>query len=151
MKALEIPGKVDEFGKLEIDRKLLADVIKSLTGKEIVISISKRTKRRSNPQNAYLWGVVYPLLLDGLIGVGYDISKGDTELIHEWSKKEFLQPIKIERENGDSLTVPASTAKLTTVEFMEYVDRITQFAAEFLGTVIPPPNTEGWFPDEPHR
>lgn len=149
MKALDIIGKVDETGKLQCDRQFFADVVKSFSGKEVVITIAKRTKKRSNPQNAYLWGVVYPLLLQGLVDVGYDIEKGSTELIHEWSKKEFLPAIKIERDNGDTLSIPASTAKLTTVEFMEYIERIAQFSAEYLGVVIPPPNTEGWWPDEP--
>lgn len=147
---IEMPGKVSEDGSLQLeDRKLFAQLVKEkLAGKEVVISVARKTKQRTSPQNRHLWGVVYPMLLDGFIGVGYDINKADVELAHLWSKKEFLPPQKIERDNGDSLSIPASTAKLSTVDFIAYVDRIAQFAAEYLNIVIPPPNTDGWFPDK---
>lgn len=75
MKKLTYPGHVDEQGRLQIDRQLFASAVKQFSGSEITLTIEKRSKRRSNPQNAYLWAVVYPCVLEGLIGVGYDLDK----------------------------------------------------------------------------
>lgn len=149
MKKLTYPGHVDEQGRLQIDRQLFASAVKQFSGSEITLTIEKRSKRRSNPQNAYLWAVVYPCVLEGLIDVGYDIEPNDTELAHEWCKKEFLQNRKIEKKDvpGEFITIPASTAGLTTEEFNQYIERIGQFSAEYLGVAIPAPTADWMWPE----
>jgi hypothetical protein len=55
---IEIESKVLN-GKLETNRELLSDVINSLEGKDIIITIEKKKrKKRSNPQNSFYWGIV---------------------------------------------------------------------------------------------
>lgn len=149
MKKLTFPGHVDEQGKLHIDRQRFANDVRQFAGKEITLTIAKRSKRRSDLQNAYLWAVVYPCVLQGLIDVGYDIEPNDTELAHEWCKKEFLQNRKIEKKDvpGEFITIPASTTGLTTEEFNQYIERISQFSAEYLGVVIPAPTAEWMWPE----
>lgn len=152
MKKLSFSGHVDESGKLQIDRQLFASTVKQFSGKEITLTIEKRSKHRSNQQNSYLWAVVYPCVLHGLIEVGYDIEPNDTELAHEWCKKEFLENRKIGKkdvQNGsdDYITLPASTTGLTTEEFNQYIERISQFSAEYLGVVIPAPTAEWMWPE----
>lgn len=150
MKKLTFPGHVDEQGKLHIDRQRFANDVRQFAGKEITLTIAKRSKRRSDSQNAYLWAVVYPCVLQGLIDVGYDIEPNDTELAHEWCKKEFLQNRKIEKKDvpGEFITIPSSTAGLSTEEFSQYIERIGQFAAEYLNVVIPSASAEWMWPEQ---
>lgn len=153
MKKLIYPGHVDEQGKLQIDRQLFASSVKQFAGSEITLTIEKRSKRRSNPQNAYLWAVVYPCVLEGLIGVGYDLSETDTETVHAWCKKEFLQNRKIEKKDtpGEFISIPASTSGLSTEEFSQYIERIAQFAAEYLNVVIPPATADWMWPEREYQ
>lgn len=153
MKKLTYPGHVDEQGRLKIDRHLFASAVKQFAGKEITLTIEKRSKRRSNPQNAYLFGVVYPCVLKGLIGVGYDLSETDTDEVHAWCKKEFLQNRKIEKKDtpGEFITIPASTAGLNTEEFSKYIERISQFAAEYLSVVIPSATADWMWPEKEYQ
>ncbi len=94
---------------------------------------------RSNPQNSYLWGVVYKLLSDE--------TGHSPEECHEILKLKFLPSHVLEIGNIKE-RVAMSTKDLDTVEFNEYIEKITQFAAEQLSIVIPPPRKEN---DEPDR
>lgn len=152
MKKLTFAGHVDDQGKLNIDRQRFANDVRQFAGKEITLTIEKKAKRRSDNQNAYLWAVVYPCVLQGLIEAGYDIEPNDTELAHEWCKKEFLENRKVgkkavQNDSGDFITLPASTTGLTTEEFNKYIERIAQFSAEYLNVVIPPPTADWMWPE----
>jgi len=96
--------------------------------KEYILEIRENKSKRSNPQNRYLWGVVYPIIGNKL---GYD-----TETVHEVFKQKF--GVKVELRNN--ITIPKSTTKYTTIEFNEYIDNICKFALEFLKLEIPQPN-----------
>jgi len=147
-------GRVDDAGKLEINRERFVKELVEYANKEIVLTIEKKTNGRTARQNRYLFGVVYPLLLQGLIGVGYDLVSTDIELAHEFAKQRFLDKVKIGKKNietpeGEIITLPPSTTRLTTEQFTQYWERIAQFAAEYLSVTIPPPQNESDFPDEP--
>lgn len=154
MKKVTFPASVDENGKLtNFNRSKFAESLKQFSGKEITLTVAKKVKHRSSNQNAYLWAVVYPHVLQGLIDVGYDIEPNDTETVHEWAKKEFLEARKIgkkgiENEWGDFISMPASTTRLTTEECNEYIERICQFSAEYLSVAIPPPTADWMWPEE---
>jgi len=105
------------------------------------LTIEKVYNRRSNPQNAYLWGVVYPLVKDGLIDAGFDEFKQDfdCEMTHELCKFRFLKK-DIVNEDGEVIETLGSTAKLTTVQFMEYLGNIQKWSSEYLQIFIPDPD-----------
>ena len=152
MKKVTVPGSVDEQGRLNIDRQLFANHLRQFSGKEVTVTVAKKVKHRSNNQNAYLWAVVYPHVLEGLIGVGYDIEPNDTETVHEWAKNEFIESRKIKQKDFDTfIELPGSTAGLSTEDFGRYIERIAQFAAEFLGVVIPPPTAEWAWPEKEYQ
>lgn len=44
------------------------------------------------------------------------------------------------RHTGEAVEIPASTAKMDTGQFGAYVDKIRDFAQEYLGLYIPEPN-----------
>lgn len=128
-------GKV-EHGKLTLyDRDAFAQYVSTFNGKPVFITIERESRTRSNPQNAYLWGVVYKLIADH---VGDDVDS-----IHEEMKTRFIpkhvERINVETGEVEELTVAGSTRKLTTQEFSDYVESIQRWAASFLGLVIPDP------------
>lgn len=110
----------------------------AFAGKEIEVTIRRKRKHRSDPQNRYYWGVVVEMIRMGIKQLGDDV---DSESVHEFLKLRFL-PVreKIDENTGEVIyRLPASTASLSTVEFLEYVEKCCQFAAEYLGVNIPLP------------
>ena len=94
-------------------------------GAKVVVSIEPYRKKRSNDQNEYLWGVVYDLIHE---------SSGHTpQEIHEIMKHKFLMTYT---DIGD---YARSTTKLSTVEFMDYVEKIRVWANDY-NIYIPLPN-----------
>lgn len=92
--------------------------------------------KRSNPQNAYYWAVVVPLIREGM-----EESMGESitdEEVHEWLKQQF-NPRPIRTTNGHTFTLPGDTKSLDTAEFAAYLERCRQFAADTLGIDIPDP------------
>jgi hypothetical protein len=135
-------------GELKIiNSRLFKENIKGLPDGNYTISIEKRYNKRSNPQNAYLWGVVYPIVKEGLIDAGFDEFKQDYELemTHELCKLRFLKKELIANnpipQLATSLQILGSTKELTTTDFMEYLANIQKWSSEYLGVYIPEPDT----------
>lgn len=139
-------GKVKD-GKIELPRKRLAkEVVSAFEGHGIEVIFMRKRNRRSDPQNKYYWGVVIPIILNAFIDLGHDLQSGNSEhreMIHGFLKERFLQNgIEIADANAETITGPSSTTYCTTVEFMEYLDRVAQWAAEALYIAIPEPNEQ---------
>lgn len=73
--------------------------------------------------------------------MGCRVSSFQLNEVHFFLKQHFNK-IQIPSKDGEVIEVPGSTTEMTTVQFMEYVDRIARWAAEYLGVAIPPPNTD---------
>ena len=119
---------------------LLDETINNLPLGDYVITITPNRKTRSNQQNAYLWGIVYPAVLFGLQDAGWEIK--DEEQVHEYCKQAFAAREVINKDTGEVLSLPNSTARMQTAEFNVYVDKIKAFAFEYLNITIPEPNEE---------
>ena len=100
--------------------------LQDLEGKYVEVVVRKERSERSNNQNKYYHGVVVKMLSDF---TGYDRDE-----VHEILKHEFLKKV-----NTGGFEYVKSTAKLSTVEFEEYLDKIKTWAS-MLGCVIPDPN-----------
>ena len=99
-------------GILIRNRNLLSDAIATFEGKQVVIKIEKAKKKRSNPQNSYLWGVVLPIVQNTLKEVGHTLT---TEQTHDLLKLKFLKEILIVDENtGETIERIKSTTELST-------------------------------------
>ena len=110
-----------------------------LTGfKDCAVELTvKKKNRRSNPQNRYLWGVVYKEVEIRLKQLGNDVN---ADVVHEFLKGKFLQ-VPMIAEGGEVIeNLPGSTADLNKEEFALYVDKIIMWAAQFLEITIPLPN-----------
>lgn len=95
--------------------------------------------QRSNQQNRYYFGLVIPLIQQGIKHLGTDITK---EECHEFLKSKFNSQELVNEETGEFIQIPRSTTALNKEQFGEYISRIQQFASEFLNVAIPDPSTQ---------
>ena len=134
---LTIDAKVNEWGIIKVaDTGALAKWQIDNAGKEVVVTIKIKRQKRSNPQNAYYWGVVIPAVTNGINYLGNSFEEDET---HEFLKARFNSK-EIEIIPDHFIDVPQSTTKMDTFAFMEYIAKIQQFAAQMLNIYIPDPN-----------
>lgn len=100
---------------------------------------AKKISNRSLPQNRYYWGVCIPLIQKGILDMGTELTK---EECHDFLKGRFNYAEVINKDSGEYITIPKSTADLSKEEFCTYIEKIQQFASEFLNIVIPNPNEQ---------
>jgi hypothetical protein len=133
-------GFVDDAGKFALDKR--ADFARYLSetfkGCEVVLTVEKKSSRRSNGQNRWLWGVALPLIAEHC---GYDHHEHERlhyDLLAVRFGTEELQPLVA---GAPARIVPAKTSStMSTREFSDYMEWLTRYAADTLGVVIPLPD-----------
>ena len=61
MSKLELFGEINESGRLNVFHgNSFGNWCRNNIGSQIILTIKKRRKSRSNPQNQYYWGIVVP-------------------------------------------------------------------------------------------
>jgi hypothetical protein len=128
-------GDVSPAGLLELDHsKLYSDLLKGrLANCRVKLDIDRKKTPRSQQQSAYLWAAVYPPIAEH--------TGNSHPEIHEICKQMFLPPRQM--SIGDRMvTVAGSTARLTTAEMMDYIERVIALAGE-LGCVVQTPEEVG--------
>ena len=103
------------------------------------IEVTKVRGRRSNDQNAWLWGCIYPLLRQGMNALGWDEMTSDEE-VHEYFKQLLADKKIVNRLTGETVTIPSSTAAMDTMEFSAYCEKLRDYGREYLGIEIPDPS-----------
>ena len=122
------------------DLSYLMKLLYSLNKGEYKVTIKKKRANRTNPQNNYLWGVVYEYVLRGLIDIGYD-DITNIDQVHELCKLRFTKTEVVNKHTGEIIYCPIqSTKTMDKVEFSTYVDLIKEWAKEYLNIDIPEPN-----------
>jgi RNA-binding protein YhbY len=116
------------------------DVFNSLKDGKYLVQIKAIRKRTLN-QNSYYWGIVAPMVKNGLREAGYNEVRTNEEA-HEVMKCLFLKRTIHSEKNGDDIVISGSTSELTTKEFNVFLEEIWQWAAQYLGIQIPMPNEE---------
>lgn len=108
-------------------------VLSRLAGRTVLVKVI-RTKKRSDPQNRYLWGVVYVDVLEGLRALAEDAGEApvftEDEDLHAAMKWLFLKRQRV-LPGGEVLEVPGSSANLTMEQFSEFVSRIMAWAGGY--------------------
>ena len=129
-------------GNLKRNREQIKQAIASFEGKEIIITIDKTKKTRSNNQNNFYWGVCIPLIQSGLKDATGEFRS--SENIHYNILLPLFSPSVeiINTDTGQVLTERISSSEMTTIQFMEYVMEIQKWSSEFLNIDIPDPNEE---------
>lgn len=121
-------------GRLEFPedtKRLMRQWVGTLNGTVVDVTIQPHRKQRSIDQNAYIWGVAYPVLAEAL---GYDH--------HEHEDLHYALIAKCFGEHFDkrigAMVPNKRSSKLTTREFSEYMEWLVRFAAVDCGGVIVP-------------
>jgi hypothetical protein len=137
MQKLELTGHISEDGQITIHHRLaLEEWARQNPGRNILVKFERRGAKRSLPQNAYYHSVVVASVKMGLLDIGYSLSHDE---VHYFLKQKF-NPIQIPNKEGEVIEVPGTTTEMNKVQFTEYIERISQWCAEYLGVVIPPAN-----------
>ena len=140
MKKLQTYGTIED-GKLKIiHRNRFTEAIKALKPGRYSLTIEKVYRKRSNPQNSFLWGVVYPIVLEGLKQAGFEEFEED-EQVHDLLKCRFLKK-DIVNKDGEVIETVGMTKNLTTTEFMDYLSEIGKWSSEYLNVYIPEPGEQ---------
>jgi len=124
------------------NRNLVLNAIKYFNDKDVVITFSKPKKSRSNNQNRFYWGVVLPLVQNGLLEATGELRSCDN--IHYKILLPLFAPLNeiINKDTGESLNERLTSSEMTTTQFCEYIMEVQKWGAEFLGIDIPSPNEE---------
>jgi hypothetical protein len=101
------------------------------TAKPWKIEIAQYQKRRSDQQNRYLWGVVYPTFMAILPG-------WDAEDVHEYLLGEHFGWERFEGMGRAKVKPIKRSSKLSKIEFADYVDYCQRKGAEH-GIFVPEP------------
>ena len=139
MKTISINTRI-EGGKFKRNNKLIRLAVQQYEGKEIEIIFKRKYKQRSHQQNRFYWGVIVPMF-QGLIFEGWGEIRSAEE-IHEILKAECNYEERVNPTTGEIKRFPKSTAELTTAEWLDYEQKIRQFALDFFNTTIPEPNEQ---------
>ena len=94
---------------------------------ELDVTVKKRERQRSLPQNSWYWGGILPVIAHE---TGHTVEE-----LHEIFKRKFLPRQEI-KYRGQSIFIPGSTANLTSEQFSIYIERIRTEAAD-MGIRIP--------------
>ena len=98
------------------------------------VEVKELQRRRSHAQNSYLWGVVYPAIQKHLEG-------WDAEDVHEYCLGEHFGWETLEGMGRKRLRPIKRSARLSVVEFRDYVEWIQRTMAE-KGIYIPSPGED---------
>lgn len=139
MKQVSILTRV-ENGKFKRNNAMIRNAITMFEGKEIEITIKRRYKQRSHQQNRFYWGVIIPMF-QGLIHEHWGEIRSSDE-IHEILKSQCNYSEKINTTTGEITKVPQSTTELSTTGWLEYEQKIRQFAMDFFNATLPEPNEQ---------
>lgn len=103
-----------------------------------VVEIKAKRKKRSDDQNEWLWGCIYPMLLYALINEGWEYT--NVEQVHEFFKTRFTSDKVVNKHTGEIIEFPNSTASMDTLTFSTYCEQLRTYALEYLDLEIPDPD-----------
>ena len=133
--------QLDKQGKVIAGRRRLIQALQSLSGQRVLLTIEKYKRKRTSSQNRYLHGVVFPMLQQRLLDLGWKEAVS-IEWVKDLIKYQFLKMETVNEKTGEVITSIRATSSLTTSEMMDFIADIQQWSAETLGLYIPDPNEQ---------
>jgi len=122
-----LKAKIENCVLIFDDREKYNNWIAQLNDNKIEVIIRKPKKVRSDRQNRYYWGVVLKLITECTGESGEDLHN---HFSYRWLGTKGKSGKLISRK---------STTSLSTVEFMEYLDKIISWGEKFLNITFPNP------------
>lgn len=96
-------GLVDKSGKLRLDaQELFKSYVKRLANQPVTLTLKKLSRRKSQNQLGYLFGVLYPVIADGLGYREYEVEEvHDACMRHLRGLKPDPNPLKLRESLRD--------------------------------------------------
>jgi hypothetical protein len=129
-----------------VNSKILKQELNGLLKGRYRITIDRWRKDKSLPQLGYYHACVLPLFMQHLIDAGYEFTS--IEEVDAFAKSRFADTEILNRNTGEIVYIPALKRNMTTVEMMTFIDKIRDWDAEYLGGMIPDPETQLEFKTE---
>lgn len=127
-------GVVTPDGTLKLDaRGLFLGYVKRLANQPVQLVLKKLTRKKSQGQLGYLYGICYPVLAEAC---GYRQHKVDIDAVHDGVMRQ-LRGLKPE---PNPLLLRVSLAEMSHEEVSEYIDDVRFWALETFSCVIPDPD-----------
>jgi len=117
-------GKIQFYGSQKL---YLNNWVQTLEGSRIVLTIKKWHPQRTNPQNAYLHGVVFKTIADE--------TGNDLQTVKDTLKDKFASTV-----DGKGFKHIEKTSKMSTARMVDFIETICRWAATDLDIYVPPPN-----------
>lgn len=134
---MQFPGFCDDAENISIPG-LSKEIKRRFKGGDFVVTLAKNSRKRSTSQNAWIWGVAYPLLADHL---GYDHHEHERLHYDLLSVRFGTKAVAPLLPGAPPRIEPQRTSsELTTKEFSDYMDWLVRYAATEFGVVIPLPD-----------
>lgn len=102
------------------------------------IEITKIRRKRTLDQNGWLFGCIYPLLMQALNNEGWEFVT--VHQVHEFFKNLLGKQQFVNKHTGEVVELPQSTAEMDTVAFSTYCDKLRDYGREYLNIEIPDPD-----------
>ena len=138
--------KTETYGEIKdgelhiVRRKDFIQSLKSMPNCRVIVTVAKAYKKRSNPQNAYLHGVVVNDFMTGFKETtGEDIKHDDAFEILKFYCNYKEVPNEL---TGEIMKVPLTSTTLSTTQFEEMLDRMRAFIFEWFGITTMLPNEQ---------
>lgn len=140
-------GNVEPDGKIGLPKSARQQIGQAFAGKRVEVTVKRARKSRSTQQNRYYWGVVIPLIIQGINDANGEMifsaaSPDDVQQVHSYLKSLFIPAREVADARGEAMQLPPSTKSLTTTEMMEYTEQVRRWAGEFLFITIPEPGEQ---------
>lgn len=128
-------------GKLELQNaKKFASELKIFEGDNVLLTLEKKKRKRSNQQSRYYWGVVIPSIKYAMEAKGFFLNS--KEQVHELMKVKFLKAEIINIATGEIIETIGSTTRLSTLDFENFLEQIRAWGASYLDCIVPLPNEQ---------
>ena len=117
--------------------KAVEVMYRNLPSKPFAVTVEVWKKPRTNQQNAYLWGVVYPAILEA----SAMLDGWTRDDLHEYFLGECFGWETLEGFGRKRLRPLKRSSRMNKQEFTDYLDFISRRCAE-LHIIIPEPSYE---------
>lgn len=127
------------------NRRQFDQIVKTWSDGEYTATFEKAHATRTRAQNDYYWAVVVPRIAATFKELRL-LAGEDPKTTHEVLKSQFMDPelIRTGKIRGfisdTGLCIGTSTKDLNRLQFIDYLERISDHAAEYWKTYIPPPD-----------
>lgn len=102
------------------------------------VNVNTSRKKRTNDQTGWLFGCIYPMLMEALINEGWEFT--NVNQVHDFFLSTLTAQKVINKHTGEIITFPSSTKQMDTVVFSTYCEKLREYGSDFLHIEIPDPN-----------